>query len=145
MSEKVLVANSPVQMAEVASLLLFGRTPKEIALELELPYDRVLRWQKDPAFMEVYEQVAVRLTEEVTAKAAEQYAMGIERLTPKAMRVLEEGMDSEKVSDRLNAAGKVLALRKKPASGNDTRVLTIEAQIRSRAQEQTLVDPAAGD
>lgn len=145
MSSEVLAANSPVQMTEVAVLLLFGKTPREIAEQLEIPPDRILRWQRDSTFMDIYEEVATEMQQELTQKAAEQFVLGIERLTPMAMRVLEEGMASEKVSDRLNAAGKVLALRKKPADTAAPNVISIEAQVRSRAVEQESANPASGD
>ena len=141
-----LSENSRVQMAEVIVALIQGKAPKQIATELQVPYSRIIRWQKDPEFLELYEQTEAELLARVKTEAAEFINARLDVLGPKALDVLEEGLGAEKMSDRLSAAKAVLAFK---GVGKTTReaqpssnVVPVEARIKAKAVDAS---PLAGD
>jgi len=141
-----LAENSRVQMTQAIIGLLEGLSPKQVSEKLEIPSTRISRWQKDPAFRELYDEVEAELLAQVKSEAAEMISARLDYLGPAAVAVLEEGLKAEKMSDRLGAAKAILAFKgvgKTPREAtNAHRVVSIEAKIRQRAVD---VSPAAGD
>lgn len=143
---RAMSENSRVQMTQAIIGLIEGKAPRQVSDEMEIPYTRILRWQKDPDFVELYAQTEAELVTQVKADAARMISARLDILGPRAVSVLEEALDSDKTSDRLNAAKAILAFNGVGRTPRTTApvadVLPIEARIRQRALD---VSPTSGD
>jgi hypothetical protein len=136
--------NSKVQMTAVVIGLIQGRAPKEISAEQQIPLSRITRWQRDDDFVQLYAEVEAEMMAQIRSEAADMIRARLDYLGPAAVAALEEGLASEKMSDRLASAKAILAFNGvgKTARAEATKVVSIEDRIRARAVD---VSPASGD
>lgn len=141
---RALSENSRAQMMQVVIGLIEGKTPKDISAQHDVPYSRILRWQKDPDFLELYERTEVEVMTQLKSEAMDMIRARLDYLGPAAVAVLEEGLAADKMSDRLNAAKSILAMNGvgKTKATETATVIPIEQRIRERATD---VSPTAGD
>lgn len=140
-----LTQNSRVQMAEVVAGLVAGRKLRDISETTGVPADRIRRWVQDEhdGFMELLAEVEEAVVEHLKDELVAEVAQAIDRLTPKAIAVLEKSMEEGSISQRTTAAAHVLRFAGygRIARADSPRV-PIEEVLKGKA---TGASPRSGD
>lgn len=101
--------NSPVQMAEVISGLLQGRTVSDIAETTGVPKGRITRWYRSSEqFKEMLEDISSEAVDRIRSEVVRESADRLAGLVPEAIEVLEDALSAEKTSERITAAAHIM-------------------------------------
>lgn len=137
-----LFTDSEVQMAQAIAGLIQGRSVKEVADSLNVPAARIGRWYRESdKFQEMLLDVTTEVVDEIRASIRSDTKQAVVNLLPKAREVLEEMLDSDKDTVRLQAANTVFRLSGYDGKHGPDR----EAGAPDKIRETSQSSPAAGD
>lgn len=106
---RTLRYDNRVLMAEVIAGLLQGRTVTDVSETLGIDRNRVTSWYRDSEeFRDMLEQTTDEVVASIKGELIAETAARMSDLLPKAVAVLDEAMEDEKMSVRVAAAAHVM-------------------------------------